>query len=64
MSNGLFNSVFNHACPSLPFVPKGLKESIGSLLDSFNTFLNRACPSLPFVPKGLMDSKRCQMDPF
>ena len=37
-----FNTVFSPTCPSLAFVPKGLKESIGCPLDSFNTVFNYA----------------------
>ena len=55
-----FNTVFNHACPSIiTFVSKGLKEGKRYPVDSFNTvFL------IMVVHKGLMDSKGCQMDSF
>ena len=58
------NTLFNCACPSFPFVPKGLRDSKGCPIVSFNSAFSPACPSLPFVPKLLMDSKRYPLDSF
>ena len=30
-----FNTVFNHVCPSFPFVPKGLMDNKECQMDSF-----------------------------
>ena len=40
-----FNTAFSPACPSLPFVPKGVMESKVCPIDSFNTAFSPACPS-------------------
>ena len=59
-----FNTLFNCACPSFPFVPKGLRDSKGYPIVSFNTLFSPACLSVLFVPKLLMDSKRYRLDSF
>ena len=49
-----FNTVFSPACPSLPFIPKGLMQS---KVCPTNPAFSPACPSLHIVTRGLMESK-------
>ena len=60
-----FNTIFGHACLSLPFVRKVLMECKVCPMDSFNTaFRVLLVHPINFVPKGLMDSNICPMDFF
>ena len=47
-----FNTAFSPACPSLPFVLKGLMESKVCPMDSFNTAFSPAFLSHHFHPYG------------
>ena len=55
-------TTFSPACPSLPFVPKGLIESKVRPMDFFNTASVLLLHPITFVPKGLMDTNGCPID--